>query len=122
MPTKPRRRRMTPQESALKPALQSALQKTRAIAAPVARKVGSVAGAAAKAYLNETQKAATAVSNAMSKAGDMRLNKSGTVGTEPVTNSRGQRTTEFKFGKLGSFQAPVAPVSALRRGLRKRIK
>lgn len=46
----------------------------------------------------------------MPNLGDMRLNKSGTVGTEPIgkPNANGgiDKFTELKFGKLGSIDLP----------------
>lgn len=68
-------------------------------------KIKATAVSVLKNYLKGTQKAA----NIVRKAGDMRLNRSGTVGTEPVTNKKGQRTTEVKLGRVGSFQLPVIP-------------
>lgn len=42
------------------------------------------------------------------KAGDVRLNKSGTVGTEPISRPGDpQVRTEVKLGPVGSFQIPT---------------
>ena len=37
--------------------------------------------------------------------GDMRLNKSGTIGTEPIMK-KGKMYTNVKLGKLGGFDIP----------------
>lgn len=46
----------------------------------------------------------------MPDLGDIRLNKSGTIGTEPIgkvqPNGSVKRFTELKFGKLGKIDIP----------------
>lgn len=39
---------------------------------------------------------------------DLQLNKSGTVGTEPIQSPNGKTYTEVKLGKLGKVDVPTA--------------
>ncbi len=43
----------------------------------------------------------------MANLNDIRLNKSGTVGTEPIAKN-GNRYTEVKLGKLGAVDVPAS--------------
>lgn len=51
----------------------------------------------------------------MPNLSDMRLNKSGTVGTEPIAKPNGRggfnKFTELKFGGLGKFDIPNNKIS-----------
>jgi len=58
--------------------------------------------------MNKTQKwLQTRTSNILKGAGDVRLNKKGTIGTEPIRGRDGQTRTEVKLGGLGAVQIPT---------------